>query len=150
MTQIAKKLTFTALDIDTMARTIYGEARGESRAGQVAVAYVILNRASRPSWWSRGAGPGIPDDTIAAVCRRSAQFSCWNTTDPNLKKLLAASAADPVFAGCLSVVAEVLSGVISDPTGRADHYHHHAITAAWSKGVTPTAVIGNHKFFRLT
>ena len=35
------------VDIDTLARTIYGEARGESRQGKIAVACVILNRVKR-------------------------------------------------------------------------------------------------------
>ncbi|OEH92802.1 cell wall hydrolase [Bacillus solimangrovi] len=36
--------TFTASEIDALAKVVYGEARGESMEGQVAVAAVVLNR----------------------------------------------------------------------------------------------------------
>ena len=38
-------------EIDTMARTIWGEARGEGTAGMVAVGNVILNRVAAGSWY---------------------------------------------------------------------------------------------------
>ena len=41
------------LALDTLARTLWGEARGEGRAGMQAVANVIRNRAARPGWWGR-------------------------------------------------------------------------------------------------
>jgi hypothetical protein len=56
-------------DVDTLARTIYGEARGENMLGKRAVAHVILNRVKANSWWGK---------TIAGVCRYKWQFSCWN------------------------------------------------------------------------
>ena len=33
--------------VDTLARTLFGEARGEATEGKAAVANVILNRASK-------------------------------------------------------------------------------------------------------
>lgn len=39
-----KKYTLNRAELDIMARTIYGEARGESFQGQVAVGAVIMNR----------------------------------------------------------------------------------------------------------
>ena len=40
--------SYTEQDWDTLARTIFGEARGESLQGQVGVAWVIRNRADSP------------------------------------------------------------------------------------------------------
>ena len=45
-------------DTDILARTIYGEARGESISGQEAIASVILNRVAIAKsrgryWWGR-------------------------------------------------------------------------------------------------
>lgn len=37
-------------EMELLARTVYGEARGESFAGQVAVAAVILNRLENPEF----------------------------------------------------------------------------------------------------
>ena len=47
-------------DIDVLARTIYGEARGESISGMEAVASVVLNREAfskrrRRYWWKSAA-----------------------------------------------------------------------------------------------
>jgi N-acetylmuramoyl-L-alanine amidase len=59
---------------DTMGRTIWGEARGESRSGKIAIGWVIRNRAEidllndgAPDWWGEG---------IIGVCKRPGQFSC--------------------------------------------------------------------------
>jgi len=47
----------TINDIDVLARTLWGEARGEGPAGQVAVAWTIRNRVNdgrAKSWWGEG------------------------------------------------------------------------------------------------
>ena len=72
--------------LDTLARTVWGEARGEGEAGMAAVAAVIRNRIDVSAahggkyWWGR--------DWIS-VCQARSQFSCWNPGDPNRAKLLA-------------------------------------------------------------
>ena len=55
-------------DIDIVARTLFGEARGEGPLGMRAVAHVIRNRVRDKRW----------RDTYAEVCLRSKQFSAWN------------------------------------------------------------------------
>lgn len=81
-------------DTDILARTIYGEARGESISGQEAIASVILNRVAFAKrrgryWWG---------NTIAGVCLAPWQFSCWNENDPNRKIIERADDADIGFA----------------------------------------------------
>ena len=39
-------------DLDILARTLYGEARGEGTEGMEAVANVIMNRYRKPKWYS--------------------------------------------------------------------------------------------------
>jgi N-acetylmuramoyl-L-alanine amidase len=140
-----------AIDLDTMARTLWAEARGEGREGMEAVAAVIMNRYAKPCWWSRQKGDGIPDDTIQAVCRDPWQFSCWNRNDPNLPKLLAVDIRDPAFRLALDVAAEAMSGQLQDPTGGA---HHYKVTKlAWPKDWGPERaeadyVCGAHSFYR--
>lgn len=49
-------MTATETDRDILARTLWGEARGESLAGQIAVAWTIRNRVNEgkaASWWGR-------------------------------------------------------------------------------------------------
>lgn len=44
--------SFSDEDIDTLARTVWGEARGESLLGKEAVACVILNRHKSGKWFA--------------------------------------------------------------------------------------------------
>lgn len=142
--------TVTELDLDTLTRTLFGEARGEPLVGQVGVVHVVLNRLRTPGWWSRQKGDGIPDDTVAAVCRDPWQFSCWNPSDPNRAKLLALTPADSIYRILRnSVEAVVLRGLHPDPTGGATHYKRFDWKAAWAAGRTPTVRLGVHEFYRV-
>ena len=73
-------------DLMIMAKTIWGEARGEGRYGQVAVAWVIRNRAERGGWFG---------NTIREVCLKDQQFSCWNNNDCNKTQIDGLSSTDP-------------------------------------------------------
>lgn len=128
------------LTIDTLARTLWGEARGEPELGRLGVAWVVLNRLHhKPARFGR---------SIAEVCRKPKQFSCWNPGDPNLPKLLTVEGSDRVFAACLELARQCASGTQPpDPTGGADHYHRFDVSPPWSRGRTPSARIGNHLFF---
>lgn len=141
----------TSQDIDTLARTLYGEARGETLRGQIAVAHVVLNRVQDPGWWTRNRGDGIPDDTIAAACRDPWQFSCWNAGDPNREKIEAVTLNEPSFQRAMAVACAVVRGLdgFGDPTGGATHYHTRSISPDWdwSKLSSPMS-IGHHKFYR--
>ena len=53
-------------DVDIIAKTLYGEARGEGYDGMLAVATVIYNRAKHDK------------DLFVKVCLKPKQFSCWN------------------------------------------------------------------------
>ncbi|WP_207460161.1 cell wall hydrolase [Azospirillum sp. SYSU D00513] len=129
--------------VDILARTLWGEARGEPVRGIEAVAAVVMNRVARAQrrggwWWG---------DSVVAVCRKPYQFSCWNVGDPNRAKLLAVTADDPVFAACLRVARRAVSGLLPDPTGGATHYHRAGISPAWARGHGPSAEIGHHLFY---
>lgn len=138
-------------DILAMARTLWGEARGETREGQIAVAWTIRNRAENPGWWSRKRGDGIPDDTIEAVCLAPSQYSCW--WDGQAKKVR--SQTKESLGNIYKLAEEILSDKILDNTNGANHYHTIARPAyaskwppEWTKnknGVT----IGRHIFYKI-
>ncbi len=137
----APALEIPSEDVDIMARTLYGEARGESAQGKATVGGVTRNRTARPAWPSG----------IAAVCQQPWQFSCWNAGDPNLPQLRSVTTANPVFAECVEIANQVVSGSIPDVTNGADHYYANYISPPnWAKGETPVAQIGVHLFFNLT
>jgi len=125
-------------DFLTMARTIWGEARGESTEGKIAVAWVIRNRLARPKRF------GL---TVGAVCRQPFQFSCWNLHDPNLPKLKAVTSADPGFSECQEIAAKVCSDKIPDPTNGAQFYRVIGTPADWAIDHSPCYEVGAHEFF---
>jgi len=130
-------------EADILARTLWGEARGESARGMEAVAAVVMNRlavARRRGrhWWG---------DSVAGICRAPWQFSCWNAGDPNRAKLLAVDSRDPAFAMALRIARRAMSGRLPDPTGGATHYHAAGVSPAWAAGKAPSAEIGRHLFY---
>lgn len=127
-------------DLDTLARTLWGEARGEGLRGMEAVAAVIMNRVRDPRRWGK---------TASQVSLQPKQFSAWNARDPNRPLMLRVSKSNKQFAQALEIAERALAGNLEDPTGGANHFHTHRVHPVWSRGKTPTAVIGNHRFFRL-
>lgn len=126
---------------EVMARTCWGEARGQGRIGLLAVACVIWNRAEHPRWWGHD---------VISVCLEPAQFSCWNTNDPNRKRLLAVTSSDPDYQTALEVSGLVLSGGQRDVTLGADSYYAISIDRpGWCARGTFTVQIGAHRFYRI-
>lgn len=125
-------------DEEVLARTLYGEARGEGINGLQAVANVIMNRVGL-GW--RG------DTTVKGVCLRKYQFSCWLTDDPNREKILAVTDSDLVYNQCVNIACRAIAGYLEDLTGDADSYQRIGTGAYWAKGLDPTATIGHHEFF---
>lgn len=130
-------------DLLTLARTIWGEARGEGWQGMAAVAGVIMNRVKRPEW------PG----SVYAVCTQRLQFSAWNTNDPNYKKIqgLDLNSTDPEWRTALDIANRALNGTLGDITLGADHYYNPSVASPdWADPYAVTAQIGNHVFLKLT
>ena len=148
MTSDTDALTPSAIaytHIDILARTLWGEARGEGRAGMEAVASVILNRVAIAKqaggyWWGT---------TIFQVCQKPYQFSCWNTDDPNYAKIRSLTNADLFFVIAQRVARRAVFGTLPDSTGGATHYHVAGLNPKWAQRQTPTARIGRHVFYRL-
>jgi len=126
--------------LDTLARTLWGEARGEPLNGIRAVAAVVMNRVEHPRirWWGIG---------VVGVCRASQQFSCWNGADPNLPKLLAVDGTNDKFRLCLDVAQEAVDGRLQNRVKDATHYHHKSILPDWARGKVPCEDIRNHLFY---
>lgn len=145
--QKVNKIKLPTLDfemIDVLARTIWGEARGEKLHGQEAVAATIMNRVAKAQargshWWG---------NDVIDVCKKPYQFSCWNKDDPNLEKLLVVDEEDRAFKMAFRIAKRAVKGTLKDRTSGASHYHHHAMQPWWARGRVPTCQIGAHKFYR--
>ncbi len=130
-------------DTDILARTIYGEARGESISGQEAIASVVLNRLE----FSRKRGRYWWGNNIESICKHPFQFSCWNRNDPNFALLNKVDEGDINFCICKRIAMRAVSGLLEDKTGGATHYHVKNLRPRWSVGKIPCAEIGRHVFY---
>ncbi|MEM9470011.1 MAG: cell wall hydrolase [Pseudomonadota bacterium] len=136
---------YRELEIDVLARTIFGEARGEPLEGMEAVASVVLNRVriaqkKNGYWWGKN---------IIGVCQKPYQFSCWNKTDPSYKRLTSVTNENKIFRTCLKIAEDAVDGCLWDCTGSATHYHADYVSPYWSRGEKPTKIIGRHIFYKL-
>ena len=141
----------TISDTMAVAKTIYGEARGDGIRGMLAVACVIRNRVQHPRvrWWGTG---------WKGVCLAPFQFSCWNDNDPNRKILNSIPEFGPWPASFVAAreIAREFVDPPSEPdepwpdiTRGSDHYHGVMANPYWTKGRTVTAMFGTHIFYRL-
>lgn len=133
--------------VDTLARTLWGEARDQGMAGMQAVAAVVINRVKVAQahggkyWWG---------NDVVSVCLKDWQFSCWNAGDPNRVKLELVDSSDRHFAVALAIAAKAVQGTLDDPTNGATHYHNPSIVAlpsAWGVAPQQVASLGNHDFY---
>lgn len=137
----AKVLTVTDnSEADVLARTIWGEARGEGYAGMQAVANVIMNRVKRGGWY------GL---TVTEVCKKPYQFSCWNVNDVNYAKIQNVTTDNNQFLQALDIARQAVAGTLPDITSGATEYHATSIEPAWNYAkLEDVGTIGNHKFYR--
>ena len=117
--------TTSSSDLNLLSRLIYGEARGESYTGQVAVGAVVLNRVKSSSF----------PNTIAGVIYQSGAFDVVSDGQINLTPNSTAQKA----------AQDALNGW--DPTYGAIYYFNPATATnkwIWSRPMTVT--IGKHRF----
>ena len=146
-------------DLETLAKTVYGEARGESDMGRLAVAFVCCNRAAIADIYMHTRGHRHPlygDGTVASACTMPFQFSCWNKGDPNYAKLLELDLASEGAAPCLESARIAIAKSAPDPSNGATHYHTKDKPSwakkwppTWAEGHVPTTKLGGHVFYRL-
>jgi spore germination cell wall hydrolase CwlJ-like protein len=128
-----------AFDSTIATATIYMEASGEGFEGILGVAYVIVNR-----WKSGRFGK-----TIAAVCLKPLQFSCWNTTDSNRLRVALLPDDDSLLDQCGKAYGDAMSGAVPDPTDGAMYYFADSIpTPHWIDALSMTCKIGHQSFYR--
>lgn len=128
---------------DMAIRTIYGEAANEPDDGKAAVAAVIRNRVNAGNY----GGKDVPSVVLAPN-----QFEPWNRPDAR-SRMAALKRDDPAYQGIGSIVDQVFSGQMPDPTGGATHFFAPEAQAklgrpspAWAAGA-PVAAIGGHRFY---
>lgn len=124
-----------------LSLNIYHEARGEPEAGQLAVAYVTLNRARTKAM------------RVCDVVVEPYQFS-WTTGGVMLRvdgwTLLPHRIPTDLKAleKAVEVARLAISRTSEDPTEGALFYHADYVSPYWKDSLTRIAVIGQHLFYR--
>lgn len=137
-------------EIETVALTIFGEARGEPIQGQIAVGCVIRNRVNKRK------------KTYQEICLAPLQFSCWNKDDPNrpvleewAQKLIFGEEIKQAFLNQAIWIAQgIVNERIIDNTRNSDHYLTNELyaqklaspSAHWAKNLNMKTIIGRHTF----
>lgn len=112
-------------DVNLLAKLIYGEARGESYTGQVAVGAVVLNRVKSSSF----------PNTISGVIYQKNAFTAVSDGQINLTPDQTAKKA----------AKDAMNGW--DPTNGALYYYNPSIaTSSWIFSRKTLTTIGNHVF----
>lgn len=124
--------------LDTAARTLWQEARGEPDDGRRAVAHVLWNRVNDGRWGR----------SLASVCLWRAQFSGWYVpADPNFKAACELSDADPLLNTLRDIIAA--ANGVPDLTGGALFYYSLSLKTPpnWSKTMVFKGQFGHQRFF---
>lgn len=131
-----------------LALAIYHEARGEPTDGQVAVAYVILNRVRSRSYPSSVCGVVYQNAHRRNRCQFS--FACDGRSDLPRDK--------HSWARATAISAAILCRTKCDGADRRDtamgsqffvatHYHATYVRPFWSRRLRPLGRIGRHLFY---
>ena len=125
-------------DLDCLADAVYYEARGETPAGQAAVAQVVLNRVRHPAF----------PKSVCAVVFQGAQggsgcqfsFACDGSMNHG---------REPVaWRRAREVAAHALAGFVMPSVGNATHFHVAGVDPGWGPRLLRVAQIGLHVFYR--
>jgi len=147
MNEILKELS----DVEIVALTIIGEARGEPVEGQIAVANVIRNRNIKVGikhYWE--------------VVLAPKQFSCWNESDPNYHYLVDLATLmlngqklhEDIQIQIICITRGVLGNELMDNTKGAHYYMTTSLfdspkRPSWAKLFKNRIEKGNHTFFNI-
>ena len=117
--------SYSDADVALLARLIYGEARGESYVGQVAVGAVVMNRIKSSSF----------PNSMSGVIYQKYAFTAVEDGQINLTPNSTARKA----------ALDAMNGW--DPTYGAIYYYNPATaTSSWIFSRKTTIIIGNHVF----
>lgn len=122
-----------------LAMNVYHEARGEGVQSMMSVAEVTLNRVNDSRY---------PDNVCDVVKqgyqpdRKDCQFSWY--CDGKSDKMV----NEKMFFLAEEIAVDYLTGLTTNFTEGATHYHATYVKPYWAKELTKTKTIGSHVFYR--
>lgn len=126
-------------ELECLTQAVYFEARGETPAGQAAVAQVVLNRVRHAGFPKsvcgvvfQGAGKRVGCQFSFACdgsMRRGRETAAWNRAQ--------------------KVASRALAGKVVAGIGDATHFHTVNVAPNWGPRLIRTAEVGMHVFYRV-
>lgn len=126
-------------ELECLTQAVYYEARGETPAGQAAVAQVVLNRVRQAGFPKsvcgvvfQGAGKRVGCQFSFACdgsMRRGRETAAWNRAE--------------------RVATRALAGKSVAGIGDATHFHTTNVAPSWGPRLIRTAEVGMHVFYRV-
>lgn len=130
--------TVSAAEFKCLAQAVYFEARSEPFEGQVAVAYVVMNRVDKRHYPDSICGVVFQNEKKRHRCQFS--FACDGLSDKPYEIT--------AWATALQVASAVLANRHSDVTDQSTHYHAVYVNPYWAASMQPTLQVGDHIFYR--
>jgi spore germination cell wall hydrolase CwlJ-like protein len=123
---------------DCLAQAVYYEARGESPAGQAAVAQGVLNRVRHPAF----------PKSICSVVYQGAQtghgcqfsFACDGSTRRPREPA--------AWRRAQKVATKALNGYVMAAVGNSTHFHVTNVSPNWGPRLLRVSQVGAHIFYR--
>ena len=136
-------------EIACLAVNIYHEARGESKDGQIAVAFVTLNRVKSNSYPDTICGvvyqgynkPSWRDETKMVPIRHRCQFSWYCDGKPDMVLDF------EIYEEIILLAIDVMVNRYEDNTEGSLFYHADYVEPHWAQHMAKTVKIDNHIFY---
>jgi spore germination cell wall hydrolase CwlJ-like protein len=126
-------------DLECLTQAVYYEARGESAAGQAAVAQVVLNRTRHPAFPKTVCGV-VFQGVRGGGCQFS--FACDGSVHRRVESY--------AWRRAEQVAAKALDGQVMAGVGNATHFHVASLSPAWGPRLLRVAQVGAHVFYRFS
>lgn len=123
--------TVTDAEMECLAGTVYFESKGESLAGQLAVAEVVINRKNSPRF----------PNSICGVVYQKSQFSFVRGG-----KMPAINKDSKAWRNAVAIAHIAMNEHWESPVKGSLFFHSTYVSPGWR--LTRTGTIGNHIFYR--
>jgi spore germination cell wall hydrolase CwlJ-like protein len=125
-------------ELECLTQAVYFEARGETPAGQAAVAQVVLNRVRHPAF---------PKSVCAVVFQGAGRHGCQFSFACNGAMRKGHEVA--AWSRARRVASRALAGLVVADIGSATHFHTTSVSPGWGPSLQRVGQVGLHVFYRL-
>lgn len=157
--KLIKKIFEKDTDQILLARMIFGEGGGVSNSEKITIGFTPINRAKdNKEYTGRTIKEAILKSKPKEIKFKNGkertiivhQYSCFNSWDKNLKKVINPYAYEPKeWIKCLKISRDILEGKYDKYNFGPTHYHVKGIKPRWAKRMEKLDSTGfKHQFYR--